>query len=147
MRLKPFQAPDLARALTLARQELGPDALVLATNEIRGRMGLTSVEITVAIDLPVDSSVGAPLTGASLDQPLGVLRRKDLDGNWRQWRNDRLDYDTASRALPPEQPPLSTWPDRPTHSRPNEGPADGHRPAVSAAGKHSKRVLAHPQTS
>jgi flagellar biosynthesis protein FlhF len=48
MQIKTFKAPDLAMALSRARAEFGPDALVLATNELRGRLGLTSVEITVA---------------------------------------------------------------------------------------------------
>ena len=53
MKLRTYKGPDLASALAKARQELGPHALVLATNEIRGRLGLTSVEITVGLDQPV----------------------------------------------------------------------------------------------
>jgi flagellar biosynthesis protein FlhF len=50
MHLKTYKAHDLASALAAARAELGPDALVLATNEVRGAMGLATVEITVAIE-------------------------------------------------------------------------------------------------
>ncbi len=50
MQLKTYAATDLASALARARAELGPDALVLATREVAGRLGLTSVEVTVAIE-------------------------------------------------------------------------------------------------
>jgi flagellar biosynthesis protein FlhF len=58
MQIKTFHAPDLASALARARAELGPDALVLATNEMRGRLGLTSIEITVAVDRKSESETG-----------------------------------------------------------------------------------------
>lgn len=47
MLLKTYRAPDLAAALAQARAELGPDALVLATSEVSGELGLTAVEVTV----------------------------------------------------------------------------------------------------
>lgn len=47
MILKTYRAPDLATALAQARAELGPDALVLATSELSGELGLTAVEVTV----------------------------------------------------------------------------------------------------
>jgi flagellar biosynthesis protein FlhF len=48
MLLKTYRASDLAAALAKARAELGPDALVLATTEVRGRGGLSGVEVTLA---------------------------------------------------------------------------------------------------
>lgn len=65
MRLKTYRAPDLSTALALARSEAGPDALVLATSEIPGRMGLTCVEVTVAVEAePVDPAAALASTRA-----------------------------------------------------------------------------------
>jgi flagellar biosynthesis protein FlhF len=47
MLLKTYRAPDLSSALAQAREEMGPDALVLGTKEISGRLGLRAVEVTV----------------------------------------------------------------------------------------------------
>jgi flagellar biosynthesis protein FlhF len=47
MLLKTYRAPDLALALAAAREEMGPDALVLGTKELSGRLGLRGVEVTV----------------------------------------------------------------------------------------------------
>lgn len=45
MRLKVFQAPNMGAAMTLVRDELGPDALILSTQTIDG-----GVEVTAAQD-------------------------------------------------------------------------------------------------
>lgn len=61
MQLKTYSGPDLASALARAREEAGPSALVLATNEVKGRLGLTRVEVTVGIDrTPARASARAP---------------------------------------------------------------------------------------
>lgn len=52
MLLKTFKAPDLATALAQARAELGPDALVLATHDVPGRLGLSAIEVTVGASRP-----------------------------------------------------------------------------------------------
>jgi hypothetical protein len=57
MLLKTYRAPDLATALAEARAELGPDALVLATTEVPGRLGLSGIEVTVGAARP---ALGAP---------------------------------------------------------------------------------------
>jgi flagellar biosynthesis protein FlhF len=59
MLLKTYRAPDLATALAEARAELGPDALVLATSEVPGRLGLSGIEVTVGAARPAL----APATG------------------------------------------------------------------------------------
>jgi flagellar biosynthesis protein FlhF len=74
MRLKTFRAPDLESALARARQQLGPRALVLATSEIRGRLGLSSVEITVAVDEPSPAAPDRGLERLALEVPR--LRRQ-----------------------------------------------------------------------
>lgn len=48
MLLKTYTGPDLASALVRARSEMGPDALVLASQEIEGGLGLRAWEVTVA---------------------------------------------------------------------------------------------------
>ena len=60
MVLKTYTAPDLASALALARSELGPDALVLATREVAGRFGLEAVEVTVGVSRPAPAAAFAP---------------------------------------------------------------------------------------
>jgi flagellar biosynthesis protein FlhF len=47
MHVKRFTAPDMARAMRMVRQELGPDAVILAT----GRLPGGGVEISAAIDM------------------------------------------------------------------------------------------------
>ena len=48
MHVRTIQAATLGDALTLAREELGADALVLSTRDNKGPLGLKGVEITVA---------------------------------------------------------------------------------------------------
>ncbi len=56
MHIKSYTAPTLAAALKLARDELGPDALVLGTRQVRrdggvfGLLGRAQVEVTAAVD-------------------------------------------------------------------------------------------------
>ena len=50
MRLKTYRAHDLATALERARRELGPEAVVLATREERGALGVSGVEVTVGVE-------------------------------------------------------------------------------------------------
>ncbi len=52
MLLKTYSGPDLASALAMARAEMGPDALVLATREVPGRFGLAGIEVTVGAARP-----------------------------------------------------------------------------------------------
>ncbi len=73
MQLKTYKAHDLATALDRARRELGPKAIVLATNEIQGRLGLSHVEITVAVD-PARVSTAKDLQ--RLAQEVGSIRRR-----------------------------------------------------------------------
>jgi flagellar biosynthesis protein FlhF len=73
MHLKTYKAPDLASALAMARAELGPDALVLATNEIKGGLGLTTVEITVAAER---AAPAAPLPLAHEERAVAPIARE-----------------------------------------------------------------------
>src|SRR5512140_508853 len=70
MLLKTYRAPDLATALEKARAELGPHALVLATREVPGRLGLSGVEVTVGAARP------APGAGGADDEAMRTLARE-----------------------------------------------------------------------
>jgi flagellar biosynthesis protein FlhF len=63
MHVKRFTAPDMARAMRMVRQELGPDAVILAT----GRLPGGGVEISAAIDMnpapPADHEDSPPTAG------------------------------------------------------------------------------------
>ncbi len=52
MVLKTYRAPDLQTALARARRELGPNALVMATREEKGSLGIRGVEVTVGVERP-----------------------------------------------------------------------------------------------
>ena len=77
MRLKTYRAPDLPGALAMARRELGPSALVLATNEIPGRLGLTQVEVTVAADRPEEERSDARLARLAEEARVSRTERKE----------------------------------------------------------------------
>jgi len=53
MELKKFEAPTLSEALQVIKKELGPDAVIISTKNIRSSFGLmnrSSVEVTAAIN-------------------------------------------------------------------------------------------------
>ena len=50
MQLKTYRAPDLSSALARARRELGPHAIVLATREEKGALGISCIEVTVGVE-------------------------------------------------------------------------------------------------
>lgn len=102
MQIKTFRAPDLPSALAQARAELGPDALVLATNELRGRLGLTSIEITVAVDRKAESENDE---AARLRAELADLRQR---------------LQVSQRRTTPVASPLSASSPRVTPSIPDE---------------------------
>ncbi len=64
MRVKKYQAVDMPDALRQIKEDLGPDAVILSTREVRpgkgvfGMLGRPILEVTAAADL--DTSVGQP---------------------------------------------------------------------------------------
>jgi len=77
MLLKTYRAPDLATALAEARAELGPDALVLATTEVPGRLGLSGIEVTVGAARPaLGASAGDGDTVRHLAREVERLRSR-----------------------------------------------------------------------
>lgn len=68
MQVKVFEAPDMAAALKMIREALGPDALILSTRSVRkgktGLLGKTMLEVTAAIESPGPAQESAS-TGVS----------------------------------------------------------------------------------
>lgn len=64
MNLKTYSGPDMASALASVKAELGPDAVIVATREVRkpGLMRDGLVEVTAALDMPAAT---APTPGAN----------------------------------------------------------------------------------
>jgi flagellar biosynthesis protein FlhF len=50
MRIRKFEAPDMREALALVKRELGPDAMVIATRQLKKGLIGGCVEVTAAID-------------------------------------------------------------------------------------------------
>jgi flagellar biosynthesis protein FlhF len=76
MRVMRFTAPDMAQAMRQLRQALGPDAIILSTNRLRGG----GVEISAAVDEPVAAPApggnGATASGEPSGQALSALARR-----------------------------------------------------------------------
>lgn len=56
MRIRTLTAPKMADALTIIRQELGPEALILSTRKVMGANGEQTLEITAAVNEPEPQS-------------------------------------------------------------------------------------------
>ena len=77
MQVKVFEAPDMATALKLVKESLGPEALILSTRSVRkgkgGLLGKPVLEVTAAIESPepaprpvMPASAAANLYGRAL---------------------------------------------------------------------------------
>ncbi|PZP39537.1 MAG: hypothetical protein DI585_03875 [Pseudomonas fluorescens] len=56
MRIRTLTAPRMADALTIIRQELGPEALILSTRKVTNAAGEQTLEITAAVNEPEPAS-------------------------------------------------------------------------------------------
>jgi flagellar biosynthesis protein FlhF len=66
VKIRKYRAPTMREALAEAKRELGPDALILATRELRRGVLGSEVEVTAAIDDGSDAAVEpAPLPAQS----------------------------------------------------------------------------------
>ena len=60
MRIRKFEAADMREALALVKRELGPDAMVISTRQLKkGLIGQGGVEVTAAVDEP-EAHTGGP---------------------------------------------------------------------------------------
>jgi len=87
MQVKVFEAKDMATALKMVKESLGPDALILSTRTIRkgiGRLGKATVEVTAAIDstepTPEPSLFGNPY----FEPPAPSGPKVSFDEVWRR---------------------------------------------------------------
>jgi flagellar biosynthesis protein FlhF len=61
MRIRKFEASDMREALALVKRELGPDAMVISTRQLKkGLIGQGGVEVTAAVDEPEQPHTGGP---------------------------------------------------------------------------------------
>ncbi|OHB24733.1 MAG: flagellar biosynthesis protein FlhF [Desulfuromonadaceae bacterium GWC2_58_13] len=70
MQVKVFEAPDMATALRMIKETLGPDALILSTRSVRkGRTGLLGkpvLEVTAAIESPEPAPVSSGVSQSAV---------------------------------------------------------------------------------
>jgi flagellar biosynthesis protein FlhF len=77
MRIRKFVAGDVREALTKIKEELGPDAMVVATRQVRRGLLGTGVEVTAAVD--VDTPETEPASPASPGSPAPVISEADVE--------------------------------------------------------------------
>lgn len=90
MRVKSYRAHDLATALRRAREEMGSDARVLSHHTVTRELGLSLVELTVAVD-PEPPAVEAPKSEFS------SLRRLAREVGRRQREASRVEVRSLLR--------------------------------------------------
>ena len=62
MKIKKFQAPNIQEAMRLVKEDLGSDAVILHTRNVRrkgiwGWLGFDQVEVTAALDVKIQEPV------------------------------------------------------------------------------------------
>lgn len=87
MQVKVFEAKDMATALKLVKESLGPDALILSTRTIRkgiGRLGKATVEVTAAIDTPEPTPEPSLFGNPYLEPAVQSAPKVSFDEVWRR---------------------------------------------------------------
>ena len=100
MQVKVFEAPDMATALKLVKESLGPEALILSTRSVRkgkgGLLGKPVLEVTAAIESPepaprpvMPPSAAANLYGRALgaapaNEPVAAEPEVNYADLWRR---------------------------------------------------------------
>jgi len=87
MQIRKFTAPDMSQALRAVREEMGPDAVVLSSREVRTKGGIfgflsaPSVEVMVAADSPAVTTPAAPAyTSATVFQTPQAMSESRMGG-------------------------------------------------------------------
>jgi flagellar biosynthesis protein FlhF len=62
MRIRKFEAPDMREALALVKRELGPEAMVISTRQLKKGLLGACVEVTAAVDAPETTPGPGPST-------------------------------------------------------------------------------------
>ncbi len=99
MELKTYQARSVQDALQMVRDDLGPDAAVLHTRELRGNlmqrlMGMRRVEVTASTAVHVPSRFGEPAFAAA---PSPAARSVPINDSRRMPPAHEQDYRTKFR--------------------------------------------------
>lgn len=103
MQVKVFEAPDMATALKLVKESLGPEALILSTRSVRkgkgGLLGKPVLEVTAAIESPepaprplMPPAAAAGLYGRALGAaPVGEPTPAEPEVNYADlWRRRKV---------------------------------------------------------
>ena len=114
MQVKTYRAKTMQQALNLVRRELGPDAAVLHTREVRSRWllnllpGPTQIEVTASADVTVPSRLPAhvavePNVAPAPEAPVDNVIGRSADEHQTRAPSPL----TYSRPDPPPSPTLS----------------------------------------
>lgn len=78
MKIKKYRASTMREALTLVKDELGPEAVILKVEEPKNMLGITEgVEVTAALDELIATPVATPFENAPLN-PAGAYTRQGV---------------------------------------------------------------------
>src|SRR5262249_24283911 len=72
MRIQKFQASDMREAIAQVKKSLGPDAVIVATREIRRGLIGSAIEVTDAIDTEEPAAPQAPAPSAPRPVQTGI---------------------------------------------------------------------------
>lgn len=95
MHIKRFEASTMREAVSLVKQELGPDALILSTRATRrdggllGLFGRSLVEVTAAVDRELRRAAPRPGEAAPRAAAAGGAPAIEPDPSWRELRLTR----------------------------------------------------------
>ncbi len=117
MNLKTYSGPDMATVLANVKAELGPDAVIVATREVRkpGLMREGLVEVTAALDMPTEQATPGANRAAHKyakadaadplrDELRSMLRDEEEEAPMR--RKDRLARLSGRKALATLEPEI-----------------------------------------
>ena len=135
MRIRKYRAPDMRTALVQIRNELGPDALIVATQEIRSGFMKTEVEVTAAIDDVVLPPAPAEPTQAAA----AGLGQADVERIFAPIRSEIRSLRSLVRAVASERSQQAA-------SNPPTGSPAESRPARSRARAPAPRPHVAPST-
>lgn len=105
MKTMTFQARELKEALARVRQELGPDALILSTREVKSVFGRPMLEVTAARQAPAESAGDRPPQRTAPAEEPRLLNRTGLSpagraDAGRPIRNDPAEDSLLERLMP-----------------------------------------------
>jgi flagellar biosynthesis protein FlhF len=81
MRIQKFQAADMREAIAQVKRALGPEAIIVATRDIRRGLLGSGVEVTAAVDAPAheEPEIPAPAPAPAIPAATGGLSEADVE--------------------------------------------------------------------